>query len=84
MTKVSNKTKAELLAMDLKSQLMQVIHIHTPSEMRMVYMQVCGLLSFKPLTDFFFKSSEKRNTRLKGMIWENCKLFIHVWDEYVL
>jgi hypothetical protein len=38
VTKISDEAKADLATMDHRSQLMEVIHAHTPSEMRMVYM----------------------------------------------
>ena len=45
--KMSDKLKAAFAAMDLMDQLHEVITNHTPSELKMVYMQICGYLSMK-------------------------------------
>ena len=68
--KMSDKAKTEFAASDLRSQLLQVIHAHPPSDMKMTYMQICCLLSMKPSTDFF-KTPNKGKDGLDKMIWEN-------------
>ena len=50
---MTEKMKADFLAMGLRSQLRKVIEVHSPSETMVVYMQVVGTFSLKPSTDFF-------------------------------
>ena len=52
--------KVGSVAMDLRSQLRKVINVHSPRKMRMVYMQVIGLLSLKPSTVFVYLAQKKR------------------------
>jgi len=68
--KLSDKAKKEFAESHLRSQLRQVIHAHPPSDMKMTYIQICGLLSIKPSTDFF-KTPNKGKDGLEDMIWEN-------------
>ena len=67
---MSDEDKTEFAAMDYRCQLSEVIHAYPPSDMKMTYMQICGLLSMKPSTDFF-KRPNKGKDGLEEMIWEN-------------
>ena len=82
-TKVPNmtdKAKEEFAALELRTQLTEVIRVHTPSEMKMVYMQMCMMLSMKPSTDFF-KSSVKGKDGLEEMIWDNREKLDGMWKQ---
>ena len=57
--------KANFLAMGLRSQLRKVIEVYSLSEMRMVYMQVVGILSLEPSAGFFSNLDHKEREDLK-------------------
>ena len=80
VSNMSQEAKAEFEELDLKLQLMEVINAHTPSEMKMVYTQVCLLLSVKPSTDFF-KNATKGKDGLEEMIWNNLRKLRHIWNK---
>lgn len=82
-TKVPNmtdKAKEEFAALELRTQLTEVIRVHTPSEMKMVYMQICMMLSIEPCPDFF-KSSVKGKDGLEEMIWDNREKLDGMWKQ---
>ena len=43
--------KEEFAAMDYKSQSRKVINVHPLTKLRMIYMQVVGILSLEPSVD---------------------------------
>jgi len=70
----------EFAAMDLGDQLHEVIDIHTPSELKMVYAQICSKLSMKPST-IFFKTAKKGKASLVEIILANLKRLKKIDDK---
>jgi hypothetical protein len=60
---MTEKMKADFLAMGLRSQLRKVIKVHYPSNMRMVYMQVVGIPSLKPSIVFYLDQEEREELK---------------------
>ena len=77
---MTDKAKEEFAALELRTQLTEVIRVHTPSEMKMVYMQICMMLSITPCPDFF-KSSVKWKDGLEEMIWDNREKLDGMWKQ---
>ena len=78
--KLDENEKSELAAMNLKDTIWEVVHAHTPSEMKMVYVQVCGSLSLRASMDFF-KSPVKGKEGLVDIIWDNRKQLNKFYNE---
>ena len=69
---------ATFIVSNLKDQLNDVITIHTPSELKMVYMRVCMILGMVPDPDYF-KSPSKGKIGLEEIIWDNKVYLRKVW-----
>ena len=70
--KMSDKAKTEFAASTLRDKLVKGIHAYPPSNMKMVYIQVCSLLDKKASMDFFIPAKKGKDDLVK-LIWENCK-----------
>ena len=77
---MTDEAKEEFAALVLRTQLTEVIQGHTPSELKMVYMQICMMLSMKASPDYF-KSSVKGKDGLEEMIWDNRTKLGRIWNE---
>lgn len=70
----------QLASMDYEDLLHEFIEDHSPSDLKMVYMQLCCQLGIKPLTSFFNKPKKGREG-LENMIVKNRVQIGEIWNE---
>ena len=69
---MSVKEKTEFEALTLSDKLAKVIHPYPPSDMKMVYIQVCSLLDKKASIESFIPAKRGKDDLVK-LIQENHK-----------
>ena len=72
--------EAELAQMDYEDLLNEVIESHTPTENKMVYMQLCTQLRIKPLASVYTKP-KKGKEGLASMILKYRQEINAIWEE---
>jgi len=78
--RMDEKEKNTFKEFTLKDQLSNVIHNHTPSELKMIYMRVCMTIGISPDPDYF-KSTSKGKIGLEEIIWVHRLVLKVIWNE---